>query len=103
MFLFPIVLIHGYTDIPVLTGSWKLAERYLSEMGVEFFTPHIPPHGSINERSISLIRQMASRYRGRSIHLFGHSMASTTLLHQFRYSHVTSRAELMLEILPQGQ
>lgn len=42
-------------------------------MEMEYFTPHIPPHGSIDERSKSLIQQIASRYSG-PVHLFGHSM-----------------------------
>jgi hypothetical protein len=43
-------------------------------MGVEYFTPHLPPYGSIEERSQSLIKKISSKYRGRTVHLFGHSM-----------------------------
>ncbi|KAF8496919.1 Alpha/Beta hydrolase protein, partial [Gautieria morchelliformis] len=71
---FPVILIHAYLDVPVITGTWKLIEKFLSEKGVEYFTPHIPPHGSIDERSISLIDQIASRYCGQTVHLFGQSM-----------------------------
>lgn len=101
--LFPVIMIHAYLDVPVLTGTWVLIERFLSEMGVEYFTPPIPPHGSIEERSRSLISQIASRYCGRTVHLFGHSMVGRALLHYFRHSHATYRVELMLETLPQGQ
>ncbi|RXW12013.1 hypothetical protein EST38_g13842 [Candolleomyces aberdarensis] len=73
-FLFPVILIHGFSDIPALSGSWKLVEKFLSEMGVEYFTPQIPPHGGIEERSMVLIKQIASRYCGQTVHLFGHSM-----------------------------
>ena len=70
----PVILIHGFADIPSLTGSWKLVEKFLSESGVEYFTPQIPPYGGIEERSIALIGQIASQYPGRTVHLFGHSM-----------------------------
>lgn len=96
--LFPVILIHGYTDVPILTGSWRSTEWFLSGKGVEYFTPQIPPHGSIDERSKSLIDQIATRYPGRTVHLFGHSMVGRPLLHSFRHPHATFRGELMLEI-----
>lgn len=102
--LFPIVLVHAYTDVPILTGTWVLVEKFLFEMGVEYFTPQIPPHGSIDERSISLIHQIATRYSGRTVHLFGHSMVGRALLHSFHpHANYTGRAELMLEISPRRQ
>jgi hypothetical protein len=103
LLLFTVILIHGYLDIPVLTGTWRLIKRFLSEMGVEYFTLHIPPHGSIDEWSRSLIDQMASRYCGQTVHLFGQSMVGRALLHYFCHFHATYRAELMLETLPLGQ
>jgi pimeloyl-ACP methyl ester carboxylesterase len=69
-----VILIHGFSDIPGLTGSWTTVEALLRRMGVEYFTPQIPPWGDIEERSQSLIRQIAARYPGKTVHLFGHSM-----------------------------
>jgi len=71
---FPVILIHGYMDNPVLTGTWKIIEKLFREVGVEYFTPIIPPFGSIEERSISLTKQIYATYPGRTVHLFGHSM-----------------------------
>ncbi|TFK22403.1 alpha/beta-hydrolase [Coprinopsis marcescibilis] len=71
---YPIVLIHGYVDVPAISGTWRVAEKVLNDMGIEFLTPHIPPHGSIDERSKSLIQQISKAFPGRTVHLFGHSM-----------------------------
>jgi len=70
----PVILIHGFNDIPSISGSWKVVEEVLSNMGVEHFTPDIPAFGSIEERSNSLVTNIVSRYPQRTVHLFGHSM-----------------------------
>lgn len=71
---YPVILIHGFSDVPSMSGSWKVVEEVLAEMGVQHFTPHIPPFGSIKERSESLVAQIVSRYPQGTVHLFGHSM-----------------------------
>ncbi|KAJ2914529.1 hypothetical protein MD484_g5883, partial [Candolleomyces efflorescens] len=70
----PVILIHGLTTIPTLNGSSKTVEKLLSDSGMETFTPSIPIIGGIEERSAAVINQIASRYPGASVHLFGHSI-----------------------------
>jgi hypothetical protein len=87
---FPVVLVHGFCDIPSLTGSWKVVENFLKGIGVDFYTPQMPPYGSIEERSEILIRLIAKKYPGRTVHLFGHSMVQ--LFEQFSdYAYAPDR------------
>jgi len=76
---YPVVLIHGFSDTASVSGSWKVVENLLGDMGIEFYTPDIPPLGSIEERSASLIRQISAKYPGKTVHLFGHSMVLMVL------------------------
>jgi triacylglycerol esterase/lipase EstA (alpha/beta hydrolase family) len=74
---FPIILIHGWTDKPAETGTWKVVERTLIKKGIHFFVPSISRFGSIEERSRLLIKEMKDIYPpGQAIHLIGHSMVS---------------------------
>ncbi|KAJ7189389.1 Alpha/Beta hydrolase protein [Mycena pura] len=73
----PVVLIHAFCDVPELTGTLKLAERSLRDMGVEYFSTAIPIHrtgGTIATRTRELVSQIQEKYHNRQIHLFGHSM-----------------------------
>ena len=91
----PIVLIHGFTDAPKFTGTWKAVETLLQDAGIEFLTPTIPRFGSIEERSQSLTKQIREAFPGRSVHLFGQSMVRTTIL-------VLSSMALRLAVAFQG-
>jgi len=72
---YPVVLVHGYIDVPIFSGTWEAAETILTEQGIPYFTPQIPPHGSIKERTAALIKQIQKKYPdGTVIHIFGHSM-----------------------------
>ena len=94
---FPVVLIHGFLDRSPEDGTLGFAHEFLSRMGVEHFTAHIPAYGSIEERSISLIKQIATNYPQRSVHLFGHSMVREWLSRQSDSSHALYRGESMPE------
>lgn len=72
---YPIILIHGWTDKPTHTGTWKVVERRLAERGVQFFVPNLPRFGSIEERVRLCIEAVAQHYPwGQPVHLIGHSM-----------------------------
>ncbi|KAJ3532030.1 hypothetical protein NMY22_g7911 [Coprinellus aureogranulatus] len=72
---YPIILIHGWTDKPTETGTWKVIEKQLTKNGVHFFVPELARFGSIEERSQLLIKDMAKVYPpGQPVHLMGHSM-----------------------------
>ena len=77
---YPVVLIHGFSDVPSISGSWKVVEEVLDEMGINYFTPNISPFGSIKERSELLVAQIVSRYPQETVHIFGHSMVWDILL-----------------------
>ncbi|KAJ3526780.1 hypothetical protein NMY22_g10035 [Coprinellus aureogranulatus] len=59
---YPIILIHGWTDKPTETGTWKVIEKQLTKNGVHFFVPELARFGSIEERSQLLIKDMAKVY-----------------------------------------
>ncbi|RXW14422.1 hypothetical protein EST38_g11436 [Candolleomyces aberdarensis] len=72
---FPIILIHGWTDKPAETGTWKVVERSLTKASIHFYVPSISRFGSIEERSQRLIEEMSGLYPvGQPVHLIGHSM-----------------------------
>jgi len=75
---YPVVIIHGFADRPTLSGIANVAETVLSELGIEHFTPQIEAFGSIFERSKSLVKQIANKYPGRTVHLIAHSMVGLT-------------------------
>lgn len=71
----PVILIHGWTDLPAETGTWKVVEKFLNRNGIHFFVPAIARYGTIEERSQLLIKDMGSLYpQGQPVHLIGHSM-----------------------------
>ena len=87
----PVVLIHAFCDVPELTGTLKLAERSLRDMGVEYFSTAIPIHrtgGTIATRTRELVSQIQEKYHNRQIHLFGHSMVRL-LIAYIRIEHCT--------------
>jgi hypothetical protein len=77
---YPVILVHGFMDIPALTGVWKEAEHVLKQYNIVYFTPQIPSYGSIEERTKSLIGKIQQRFPKRKdgkpnyVHIFGHSM-----------------------------
>jgi len=73
MLCFPVVLITGFTNTPECRPL-IFVDTILDEMRIEHFTPHIPPFGSIEERSRSLIENIVAKYPRQIVHLFGHSM-----------------------------
>ncbi|KAF5367610.1 hypothetical protein D9757_010653 [Collybiopsis confluens] len=68
----PIVLMHGFTDIPQITGSFEEYERVLTPQN--YLLVRMPPIGSIAERSDSAMNQITQKFSGRSVHLIGMSM-----------------------------
>jgi len=94
---FPVVLIHGFSDTSPEDGTLGFAQKFLDGMQVAYFTPQIPAYGSIEERSISLIGQIATRYPHQNVHLFGHSMVCEWLAQDSDFSHVFHRADSMPE------
>ncbi|KIL62021.1 hypothetical protein M378DRAFT_807333 [Amanita muscaria Koide BX008] len=74
----PVVLIHGFGDIPGLTGSWAAVEEVLrEEAGVprsDILTVQIPPLNTIEERTKSAIRDITAKFPGKTVHLIAHSM-----------------------------
>ena len=89
---FPVVLIHGFNDTSPEDGTLKSAQECLYKMEVLCFTPKIPAYGSIEERSVSLIEQIATRYPHQNVHLFGHSMVCEWFMQQLESSHAVYRA-----------
>lgn len=77
-FNYPVVLIHGFGDIPGLTGSWAAVEEVLrEEAGVprsDILTVQIPPLNTIEERTKSAIRDITAKFSGKTVHLIAHSM-----------------------------
>jgi len=74
---YPLILIHGWTDKPLESGTFKVLERILTKNGTHFFVPEVARFGTIEERSQRLIEDMAKTYpRGQRVHLVGHSMVS---------------------------
>jgi triacylglycerol lipase len=75
---FPVVLIHGFSDFPGLSGSWVAVEKVLrEEAGVpksDILTVQIPPLASIEERTKSAISAISAKFSGKSVHLIAHSM-----------------------------
>jgi pimeloyl-ACP methyl ester carboxylesterase len=74
----PVVLVHGFGDVPGLSGSWKIVEEVLrEEAGVpksDILTLQMPPLESIQERTRSAIRDITAKFAGRNVHLIAHSM-----------------------------
>jgi len=74
----PIVLIHGFGDLPGLTGTWVAVEKVLcEEAGVpksDILTVQIPPLKTIEERTNSAIKAITAKFSGKSVHLIAHSM-----------------------------
>jgi hypothetical protein len=91
------VLIHGFFDTSPEDGTLKFAQEFLYRMEVAYFTPQIPAFGSIEERSISLIEQIATKYPHQDVHLFGHSMVCEWLVQRSEYSQAFYRAVSMPE------
>jgi hypothetical protein len=100
---FPIVLIHGFNVTSPEDGTLKFAQEFLNRMEVAYFTPQIPAYGSIEERSISLIEQIAIRYPHQNVHLFGHSMVCEWFVQHSDSSHALYRAGSMPETSPLRQ
>jgi len=71
---YPVVIIHGFSDRPTISGIENVAETVLSELGIEHFTPVVQAFGSVFERSKSLVPQIAAKYPGKTVHLIAHSM-----------------------------
>ena len=75
---YPIVLIHGFTDIPGLSGTWASVEEALrKEAGIpksEILTVQMPPLKTIEERTNSAIRDITAKFPGKTVHLIAHSM-----------------------------
>jgi len=75
---FPVVLIHGFSDLPGLTGTWVAVEKVLcEEAGVpksDILTVQIPPLKSIEERTKSAVSAITAKFSGKSVHLIAHSM-----------------------------
>jgi len=85
---YPVVLVHGYIDVPAFSGTWKAAEKVLDEQGIRRFTVQIPPHGSIIERTDSLIKQIQKKVeKGETVHIFGHSMGGINARHLTYRAH----------------
>ena len=74
----PVVLIHGFGDIPGLTGSLAAVEEALrEEAGIpksDILTVQIPPLNTIEERTKSAIRDITAKFPDKSVHLIAHSM-----------------------------
>src|SRR5260221_3573421 len=74
----PVVLIHGFGDIPALSGSWATVEEALrEEAGVpksDILMVQIPPLNTIEERTKSAIREITAKFHGKTLHLIAHSM-----------------------------
>ena len=90
---YPVVIIHGFSDRPTLSGIENVAETVLSELGIEHFTPEVQAFGSIFERSKSLVPQIAAKYPGRTVHLIAHSMVGLTCTMHRRTSYASNRAD----------
>lgn len=80
----PIVLIHGFGDIPALSGSWATVEEALrEEAGVpksDILTVQIPPLNTIEERTKSAVREITAKFHGKTVHLIAHSMVCLILM-----------------------
>ncbi len=74
----PVVLIHGFADIPGLSGTWATVEEVLrEEAGVpksDILKVQIPPLKTIEERTKSAIRDITAKFPGKTVHLIAHSM-----------------------------
>jgi len=81
---YPVVLIHGFGDIPALSGSLATVEEALrEEAGVpkaDMLTVQIPPLNTIEERTKSAIRDITAKFHGKTVHLIAHSMVCFTFI-----------------------
>ncbi len=72
------VLMHGFADIPALSGSLESIEEVLhKEAGVpksDILKLQMPPLKSIEERTNSAIRDITAKFSSRTVHLIAHSM-----------------------------
>ncbi|KAF6752867.1 Alpha/Beta hydrolase protein [Ephemerocybe angulata] len=90
----PVILIHGWTDVPAETGTWKVVEKFLNRNGIHFFVPAIARYGTIEERSQLLIKDMASLYqKNQAVHLIGHSLGGLVA------REIAGREELPFRVL----
>ncbi|KIJ12476.1 hypothetical protein PAXINDRAFT_181583 [Paxillus involutus ATCC 200175] len=74
----PVVLIHGFSDIPGLSGSWTAVEEVLREVAgvpkADILTLQIPPLGTLAKRTDSAISAITAKFPGKTVHLIAHSM-----------------------------
>lgn len=75
---FPVALIHGFSDIPGLSGTWAAVKAVLrEEAGVpksDILTVQIPPFDTIEQHTKSAIRDITAKFPGKTVHLITHSM-----------------------------
>jgi hypothetical protein len=77
---YPVVLIHGFADNPKILPFWRATETELAFKGVDRLTVKMPPYGSLEERSTSLVEQIRAKYDGKTVHLIAHSMVRLLVL-----------------------
>ncbi len=69
---------HGFADIPDLSGSLATIEEVLhEEAGMpksDILTLQMPPLNTIEERTDSAIRDITAKFPGRTVHLIAHSL-----------------------------
>jgi len=74
----PVILLHGFADIPTWTKTWSALESVLNgEAGVpmsKLLVLQVPPLRHIRERVASAIDQITERFQDQSVHLIAHSM-----------------------------
>lgn len=89
----PIVLIHGFSDIPGLSGTWASVEEALrKEAGVpksDILMVQMPPLKTIEERTNSAIRDITAKFPGKAVHLIAHSMVYSTYISSRQYNELT--------------
>jgi len=80
----PIIFCHGLLGFDKLFGAinyWNRIPEALEAMGAECFVARVDATSAVETRAAQLVQQIAMRYRGRSVHLIGHSMGGLDCRH----------------------
>ncbi|KAG9112437.1 hypothetical protein FRC07_007916 [Ceratobasidium sp. 392] len=73
----PIILCHGlfgFDTVSNIIHYWTEIPSALQAAGCEVWAARVPATSSVETRAKALVRQITEKYRGRSVHLVGHSM-----------------------------
>ncbi|KAG8736760.1 hypothetical protein FRC10_008972 [Ceratobasidium sp. 414] len=73
----PIILCHGlfgFNTIGGIVDYWNDIPEALRGAGADVFVAEVPATSAVETRAARLKEQIVAKYRGRSVHLIGHSM-----------------------------